>query len=204
MIEASDEFPVRKAVNQKDCREMEPPRKELHCTNIGLDAIFVITELFKTIELEKSLPDANGIIVFTGLVKSCLSISKGNEGASPTVVGTYVKPITATSAEALLQAVSTAVSSNLTGTSGHSEPHLLTRALGTSTVPNGKEDRLQALANIALDPKAVNCNAQTTMNNVMQWHMKADYRKLFFNAVDRPTGLPPELTTSIENTEAVT
>ena len=204
LIEASDEFPVWKAANQKDYLEMEPPRKELHYTNIGLDANFVITELFKTIELEKSLPDANGIIAFTGLAKSYSSLSEGNEGASHIVVGTYVKPTTTTSAAASLQAVSAAASSNRTVTSAHSEPHMLTLALATGAVREEKTDRLQALGKIALDLKAVNSNAQTTMSNVMQWHMKAEDRKLFFNAVDKPTGLPAELTTSIEGTEEAT
>ena len=199
LIEASDEFPKWQA-EHTDYLDLEPPVKDLHYTNLGLDASFVIKEVFKTIELEKGLPDSSGIIGFTGLARSYSSMAEGNEGDAHIIVATYVKPNISTFASAARRAISTAADNNLAVTSAHQLPHPLAQSLEVSSIPVGKEDRLQALADISLDLTVVNLAAQTTMTNVMQWHMKPEDRNLFFKAVDKPSGLPAELTTSIENT----
>jgi len=202
MIEASDEYVAWKAANPTSYLDMDPPVKNLHYTSLGLDASFVIPELFKTVELEKSLPDASGLIGFSGVAKTYSATAEGNEGDAHVIVGTYVKPTTTTVASAAQHAVSMATSSQAAVTSAHKAPHVsaMVLARSASSIPAGKEERLQALGNIPLDLTAVNSSAQTTMTNIMQWHMKPEDRKLFFGAADKPSGLPAELTTAIENT----
>ncbi|KAL8815800.1 MAG: hypothetical protein Q9191_008420, partial [Dirinaria sp. TL-2023a] len=200
LIEASDEFLTWKASNKDSYVDMEPPIKNLHYTNIGLGPDFSIAEIFQTIDLEKSLPNSQGLVTFSGLSRSYSSTSEGNEGPAHYLVGTYIKPTTTTVTAASFQAASMAKISNRDVTSAHSEPHRFARVLATAGT-NDKENVLQELANIPLDLKEVNSSAQTTMTNVMQWHMKEEDRKLFFGASDKPSGLPHELTSSIENTD---
>lgn len=192
MIEASDEFPVWKAANQNNYLDLDPPLKNLHYTNFGLDANFVVAEVFKTIELEKSLPDASGLISFSGLAKSYSPMAEGNEGDAHVIVGTYVKPTTLTLASASQHATSTALSSHLGVTTAHQSPHPFAQTMAIRAVPTSKEDRMQALGNIPLDLASINSSAQTTMANVMQWHMTTEDRKLFFNTANQPTGLPAD------------
>ncbi|KAI9148412.1 hypothetical protein HJFPF1_12244 [Paramyrothecium foliicola] len=204
LIEASDEFPVWKAENLSEYLDLEPPLKNLHYTNLGLDADFVVAEVFKTIEVQKSLPDASGLISFSGLARSYASMAEGNEGYAHVIVGTYVKPTTLTPASASQEAISSAQSLNTEVTRAHQLPHPFAKAMAVADVPTNREDRIAALGNIALDLPAVNSSAQTTMTNIMQWHMEEGDRKLFFGSVDRPLGLPAELTTMMQNTPEAT
>ncbi|KAF4441821.1 hypothetical protein F53441_11906 [Fusarium austroafricanum] len=177
LIEASDEFPLWKEANLSGYLDLEPPLKNLHYTNLGFDAEFVISQIFKTIEVQKSLPDASGLMSFSGLARSYASMAEGNEGDAHVIFGTYMSVCSA-----------------------HQSPHPLAKVMAVADVPTDREDCIAALGYLALDLSAVNASAQTTMANIMQCHMRGDDRKLFFGSVDRPVGLPAELTTTMQST----
>ncbi|KAF5578726.1 hypothetical protein FPANT_9897 [Fusarium pseudoanthophilum] len=200
LLEASDEYRAWKKENS-DYLEKEPPSKNLHYTNLGLPDSFQITEIWQTITLEKSLPTRSGVTTLSGVGKVYSMTSDGNEGTPHYIVGTYIRGSKNTPTTAAAMIVSNASTATRDITQAHISPSPVVHALAITT-EDDMDAKLQELTDVMYNQSEVNASAQTMMINVMQWHMLDDERKLFFNATDKPKGLPAELTTSIQNTEA--
>ncbi|KAF4550710.1 Hypothetical protein D9617_16g014990 [Elsinoe fawcettii] len=188
LITLSDEYQQMKQANPDTYQNMPPPVDNLHFTTIlGCPETFVITKLFKYIELTVQ-PLGQTILGYAcpyGLYKD------GNRDSQVPVIGTCTADTPSLSTMMLAQAP-TANADQDSPLAFNSAPSPVASALATVS---DNTSTITDLINITYNNNLVHTSAQTMMSNVMQWHMDDNEREIFFGATQQPPDLPVELTT---------